>query len=256
VGENTSTVYGPLAPLVPSNMKGGYSPLAVTVGERELQGRVDIILNNIRDRDELLQILRHEVFGHYGANTFQPNEKQALLEGLIAARNEPVLKSLWAVADNGYSECPPSARAEEVFALFCESIAPRHHVGQNDMVRDNGSRSFSETCTDRNRLMQIGDLKNIALMVASGLHDESRTQQNFPSASTRFKKEDHMQPKKPFHETVAEKLIEQLKAGTAPWQKPWEPGVSRLPMNPVTGKRYKGVNAVYLSRKDTVTPGG
>ena len=27
--------------------------------------------------------------------------------------------------------------------------------------------------------------------------------------------------KKPFHVTVAEKIIEQLEQGTAPWQKPW-----------------------------------
>jgi antirestriction protein ArdC len=57
-----------------------------------------------------------------------------------------------------------------------------------------------------------------------------------------------MEPKKPFHEVVAEKLIEQLKAGTAPWQKPWEPGEPNayLPMNPTTGKRYKGINAIHL----------
>lgn len=54
--------------------------------------------------------------------------------------------------------------------------------------------------------------------------------------------------KKPFHEQVAEKLIEQLKAGTAPWQKPWEPGNpgSLIPINPTTGKRYKGINAIQL----------
>lgn len=53
---------------------------------------------------------------------------------------------------------------------------------------------------------------------------------------------------KPFHETVAEHLIEQLKAGTAPWQRPWEPGVPGgfLPINPTTGKRYKGINAIHL----------
>ena len=54
--------------------------------------------------------------------------------------------------------------------------------------------------------------------------------------------------KKPFHETVAEKLIEQLKEGTAPWQKPWqagEPGAF-MPTNPTTGKRYKGINAIQL----------
>lgn len=54
--------------------------------------------------------------------------------------------------------------------------------------------------------------------------------------------------KKPFHETVAEKLIEQLKEGTAPWQKPWQPGEpgAFMPTNPTTGKRYKGINAIQL----------
>ena len=70
--------------------------------------------------------------------------------------------------------------------------------------------------------------------------------------------------KKPFHsreggpelktslyETVASELIRLLEAGTAPWQKPWAPG--ELPFNPVSGNRYKGINALHLSsqgRKD------
>ncbi|MDN7880061.1 zincin-like metallopeptidase domain-containing protein [Burkholderia aenigmatica] len=54
--------------------------------------------------------------------------------------------------------------------------------------------------------------------------------------------------KKPFSQAVAENLIAQIKAGTAPWQRPWkagDPSVS-LPMNPTTGKRYKGINALHL----------
>ena len=60
------------------------------------------------------------------------------------------------------------------------------------------------------------------------------------------------QKKKPFHETVAEKLIEQLEQGTAPWQKPWNPGESGsfLPYNPVTGNRYKGINSLHLLSQD------
>ena len=56
------------------------------------------------------------------------------------------------------------------------------------------------------------------------------------------------QPRKPFHEIVAEKLIEQLRQGTAPWQKLWEPEqpAAVFPMNPTTGQRYKGVNAIFL----------
>ncbi len=30
--------------------------------------------------------------------------------------------------------------------------------------------------------------------------------------------------RKAYHEQVAESLIAQLKQGTAPWQKPWQPG--------------------------------
>ncbi len=32
--------------------------------------------------------------------------------------------------------------------------------------------------------------------------------------------------KKPYYELIAETLIKQLEEGTAPWQKPWEPGTS------------------------------
>lgn len=49
-------------------------------------------------------------------------------------------------------------------------------------------------------------------------------------------------------ETIAEKLVAQLREGTAPWQKPWQPGEpgAFLPFNPTTGKRYKGINALHL----------
>lgn len=54
--------------------------------------------------------------------------------------------------------------------------------------------------------------------------------------------------KKPFHEVVAENLINQLKQGVAPWQKPWSAGEPHyfMPSNPVTGNRYKGINAIHL----------
>ena len=45
---------------------------------------------------------------------------------------------------------------------------------------------------------------------------------------------------------VAEGLIEQLKEGTAPWQKPWQPGEQFMPYNPTTGKDYRGGNVLWL----------
>ena len=45
---------------------------------------------------------------------------------------------------------------------------------------------------------------------------------------------------------VATAIIKQLKEGTAPWQKPWEPGERFMPYNPTTGNEYRGLNAVWL----------
>ena len=45
---------------------------------------------------------------------------------------------------------------------------------------------------------------------------------------------------------VAGSIIRQLKEGTAPWQKPWQPGERFMPYNPTTGNEYRGMNAVWL----------
>nr|BCU00748.1 DUF1738 domain-containing protein [uncultured bacterium] len=245
--ENTGELYGQRAAEVPADLKGGYVPKETIHNGRAYRGRVDVPLANMDDAADLVLTLRHEVLGHYGANTFKPAEKRALLDGLIAAREEPSLKPRWEDINRRYAGASQDVRAEEVWALHCESIAPGQHVGQAH-VQERGAQSFMETCIARVRPMQVGDLHNIVCMVAEGLHDRSRTQQTFPQINELFRRDEAMEPKKPFHEVVAEKLIEQLKAGTAPWQRPWEPGEPNayLPMNPTTGKRYKGINAIHL----------
>ena len=50
-----------------------------------------------------------------------------------------------------------------------------------------------------------------------------------------------------YHKQFAERIIEALKAGTAPWQKPWQPGERVLPHNFASGRDYRGGNAVYLA---------
>jgi antirestriction protein ArdC len=60
--------------------------------------------------------------------------------------------------------------------------------------------------------------------------------------------------KKPYYEMISERLIQQLEEGTAPWQKPWEPGIQRMPHNPVSGTRYKGANALWLSMQGRSDP--
>lgn len=244
---DVATLYPGRASEVPDNMKGGYISKETYHRGRVYQGRVDVPLQNMADTRDLLLTLRHEVLGHYGINTFQPAEKRALLDGLIAAREESSLTSVWTNIDRRYAGQPLDVRAEEVFALQCEFTAPSRHNG-NGLVQQHGRQSFLETVIARIRPMTADDLKNIAYMVADGLHDRTRTQQTFPEINELFRKGSTMDAKKPFSQVVAEKLIEQLKAGTAPWQQPWQPGEpnSLMPMNPTTGKRYKGINAIHL----------
>jgi len=51
------------------------------------------------------------------------------------------------------------------------------------------------------------------------------------------------------HQQVTDRIIRQLEAGTVPWLRPWKgddvqlPG---MPLNAVTGKKYRGVNIVLL----------
>jgi putative DNA primase/helicase len=64
-----------------------------------------------------------------------------------------------------------------------------------------------------------------------------------------------MSTKKSFRENVAEEMIRHLEAGTAPWQKPWDPGIYHArPFNPTSNKSYHGINAVILDMSDHADP--
>lgn len=45
---------------------------------------------------------------------------------------------------------------------------------------------------------------------------------------------------------ITARIISDLEAGVAPWQKPWRPDLMMLPHNGVTGRRYRGGNALLL----------
>ena len=50
-----------------------------------------------------------------------------------------------------------------------------------------------------------------------------------------------------YYRRVADQLIEQIEAGTAPWRQAWQPGEKAMPCNVVTGKAYRGGNSVWLA---------
>lgn len=50
-----------------------------------------------------------------------------------------------------------------------------------------------------------------------------------------------------FRQELTDTLIERLRTGTAPWQKPWVGAPMTPPYNPITGKAYRGANHLWLS---------
>ena len=47
------------------------------------------------------------------------------------------------------------------------------------------------------------------------------------------------------HETITNKIIEELEKGNIPWRKPWK-GSENNPKNLISGKAYSGINFFLL----------
>jgi antirestriction protein ArdC len=63
-----------------------------------------------------------------------------------------------------------------------------------------------------------------------------------PRSSAPHKPRDHYQE-------LTDRIIAALKAGTPPWQKPWDPNKAdgpSMPVNATTGRRYRGINTLIL----------
>jgi antirestriction protein ArdC len=52
--------------------------------------------------------------------------------------------------------------------------------------------------------------------------------------------------KRDLRQEITDNIIAALEKGTAPWQKPWQAGAFEMPMNPTSGKPYRGGNVVQL----------
>jgi len=57
---------------------------------------------------------------------------------------------------------------------------------------------------------------------------------------------DTTNPKRDYRQEVTDNIIKMLEQGTAPWQKPWQPGALEMPINPTSERLYRGGNAIQL----------
>ena len=59
-------------------------------------------------------------------------------------------------------------------------------------------------------------------------------------------KQSHYERSEAYAKQVSGEIIEQIKKGVAPWQKPWKPGEQTGATNIASGKAYTGGNSLYL----------
>jgi antirestriction protein ArdC len=52
--------------------------------------------------------------------------------------------------------------------------------------------------------------------------------------------------KRDLRQEITDDIIAALEKGVAPWQKPWQSGAFEMPVNPTSGKPYRGGNAIHL----------
>lgn len=55
------------------------------------------------------------------------------------------------------------------------------------------------------------------------------------------------------YQIITDRIISQLEAGTVPWRKPWT-AKSQMPLNMISGKRYRGVNVFLLGCQNYESP--
>ena len=152
-----------------------------------------IIASNMGDEGAVLRTLRHELLGHYGLNTFNPEEKRALLDRVLETRNEPTLSHIWADVDKNYHDRSELHRAEEVFAFVAEE--ERTFLGKAwDKTRAALQQILKATGLVDDKSLSIHELRVEALAVANGIRSGERHQQTFPKddqSQFRLEAEEH-----------------------------------------------------------------
>ncbi|CAJ1921109.1 LPD38 domain-containing protein [Aeromonas jandaei] len=145
-----------------------YSP-----GNGQGVGRVE------RAKAEVVSTLRHEVLGHYGLDTFTPENKQSLLKKLSDAKNEKWLKPTWSEISRPemYGGDSDLHQAEEVFARLTESALPSRSIQAWNDIKTELSRMLRKTGLAKGPIKEH-ELDSLIRALGKGIRNGERTLQN------------------------------------------------------------------------------
>ncbi|WP_258039726.1 PLxRFG domain-containing protein [Aeromonas sp. ASNIH8] len=133
---------------------------------------------------DLLKTLRHELLGHYGLDTFAPEDKRALLQKLIAAQKEPWLAPAWRHASNLGDQLDAIkeherelAVAEEAFARLAERELPSRAIQTWNDIKATFSRLLRKIGLVKGPIKEH-ELDSLIRAVSKGIRKGERTRQN------------------------------------------------------------------------------
>ncbi|PUA41477.1 hypothetical protein C5U62_31400 [Pseudomonas protegens] len=146
-----------------------------------------VVASQSRDPATLHRCVKHEGLGHYGINTFSPDEKRLLLGAIVNSRDESsavetpfidkvhTLKDLWRAVESTYPENSPQMNAEEVFAFVAE-----HASGDMSRIR-RGADDLDDLLVDQScACLSLAQLRDITENVAAGIKLGIREPQTEP----------------------------------------------------------------------------
>ncbi|WP_270806261.1 PLxRFG domain-containing protein [Aeromonas sp. QDB62] len=250
LGDKTKGAYHPgksIVTVVSRNARDGVSSDRGSNRERsfsEDQGRVGgREVGRSGAKADLITTLRHELLGHYGADTFTPENKQRLLQKLIDAKNEKWIAPVWKqiAGDSVYGKKSDLHQAEEVFAHIAEKELPPRTIQAWNDIKTEFARLLRKAGLVKGPIKEH-ELDSLIKAVGKGIRNGERTKQNIRGDREVIGK----QADEPAKDDKPERIISFSKQAMAQGEKPAK-HLTRKEAELVTKewfKQYRGASGI------------
>ncbi|MGE6120030.1 LPD38 domain-containing protein [Aeromonas media] len=170
-----------------------------------------------RAKAEVVSTLRHEVLGHYGLDTFTPENKRALLQKLSDAKSEKWLAPAWSEISRPemYGDKSEQHQAEEVFAHLTENELPSRTIQAWNGIKTEFSRMLRKAGLAKGPIKEH-ELDSLIRAVGEGIRSGKRTRQNIRTGKEVIGK----QADEPAKDDKPERIIRFSKQAMAQGNKP------------------------------------
>ncbi|MGY4068867.1 LPD38 domain-containing protein [Aeromonas caviae] len=170
-----------------------------------------------RAKAEVVSTLRHEVLGHYGLDTFTPENKRALLQKLSDAKSEKWLAPAWSEISRPemHGDKSEQHQAEEVFAHLTENELPSRTIQAWNGIKTEFSRMLRKAGLAKGPIKEH-ELDSLIRAVGEGIRSGKRTRQNIRTGEEVIGK----QADEPAKDDKPERIIRFSKQAMAQGDKP------------------------------------